>query len=172
MQISVPANKAVEIAKRMLKNPEVRACGLGARDTLRLEAGMCLYGHELNEDTTPKSANLVWVVGKRRKEEGGFLGDKVILPELKGETKQKRVGFLIQGPPAREGATVHAKGSDQQIGTVTSGTFSPSLSKAIGMAYVDTAFSKLETEVDIKVRDRKYPAKISKMPFVPNQYKK
>jgi aminomethyltransferase len=162
----------VEIAWAILADPNVKPCGLGARDSLRLEAGLCLYGHDINEETTPKTANLLWAIGKPRKEKGGFIGDHIIIPELKVETKQRRVGLNIQGAPAREGAPIIDPATNKKIGVVTSGTFSPILKQAVAMAYVDTPFSKVDTAVQVEVRGKLNPAKVVKMPFVPTNYKK
>lgn len=102
-EISVPAEKSVKLAEALLANNDVKLCGLGARDSLRLEAGLCLYGHDINDTTTPKSANLVWAVPKARREKGGFLGDHIILPEINKplETATRRIGLTIEGAPAR-----------------------------------------------------------------------
>jgi len=170
-EISVENKNAIALARKLLSNPEVHPIGLGARDTLRLEAGLCLYGHDLNDDISPVEGSLSWLIGKRRKADGGFLGSDVILRQLKDGVGKKRVGFEVQGPPPREGATVHAKNGDQ-IGVMTSGTHSPSLKKAVGMGYVATPSSKIGTEVLVKVRGKSYPATVAKMPFVPSNYKR
>jgi len=173
-EIAIP-NAAIEkVARQMLTFSDVQFIGLGARDSLRLEAGMCLYGHELNENITPKQAALSWVVAKRRREEGGFLGAENILKELKNEkpVTSLRVGILIEGSPARENATIHDPANGKQIGHVTSGTFSPILKKAIAMGYVENAYSKAETPVHVQVRGKMVPSKVVKLPFVPSKYKK
>jgi len=172
-EISVPHESAVEFSKDLLANSSVKASGLGARDTLRLEAGLCLYGHDLNEDITPVEGSLLWVIGKKRRETGGFLGADKILAQISGKdpVKQKRVGLITQGPPAREGATLHDKSTDQQIGHITSGTLSPVLKKNIAMGYVNTSAAKIGTELTVKVRGKPYGAQIAKMPFVPTKYK-
>jgi aminomethyltransferase len=171
-EISIPNDKVEMVARKFLNHKEVLPAGLGPRDTLRLEAGLCLYGHELNEKITPKQAALVWTIGKRRREEGGFLGAEKILAELKGNVPSLRVGLIVDGPPARDGVTIHDPQSKKQIGYVTSGTMSPTLKKPIAMGYVDTAFSKVDTDIEVFVRGKYYPAKIVKMPFVPTRYKK
>lgn len=175
-EISVDHGNAVKLAKKLLAYGDgsiVKPTGLGPRDTLRLEAGLCLYGHDLDENITPVEGSLTWLIGKRRKEKGGFLGSDKILSQLKNPSPniQKRVGFIFNGPPAREGATVHDK-SDKQIGRITSGTFSPILKQALGMGYVEAPFSKVGTEVVVKVRGKGYPSTVAKMPFVPTNYKK
>jgi len=132
-EISIPSQATEQIAQTLLEDQDVKPCGLGARDSLRLEAGLCLYGHDLDEDTTPKQANLVWTISKRRAEDGGFIGSDVILKELPGKINdllKRRVGLFVEGSPAREGATVHDPATGQQIGVVTSGTFSPVLKKS------------------------------------------
>ena len=116
--------------------------GLGARNTLRLESGLCLYGHDINDITTPIEASLKWVIGKRRKTHGNFLGFDIIKGQIENDSKIKRVGFSIEsGPPAREGTIILKDG--KEIGKVTSGTFSPILKKPIGMGYVNTESSKV-----------------------------
>eukprot|EP01117_Protostelium_nocturnum_P010207 TRINITY_DN3655_c0_g1_i1.p1 TRINITY_DN3655_c0_g1~~TRINITY_DN3655_c0_g1_i1.p1 ORF type:complete len:409 (+),score=165.63 TRINITY_DN3655_c0_g1_i1:155-1228(+) len=171
-EISVAHEGAVDFAKLLLKDPEVHAAGLGSRDSLRLEAGLCLYGHDIDENTTPIEASLLWTIGKRRREEKNFLGANVIIPQIKGGVERKRIGLIVNGPPAREGTTIHDPKSDEEIGKITSGTHSPVLAKSIAMGYVKTPFSKLGTEVNVKVRGKTYPAAISKMPFVPTTYKR
>jgi aminomethyltransferase len=120
--------------------------GLGARDTLRLEAGLCLYGHELNEETSPIEAVLGWTISKRRKENGGFLGDAVVKKHLKEGVERKRVGFIVEGPPAREGVEIQTK-NGEKVGVITSGTHSPTLKKSLGQAYINSPHNKLETEL-------------------------
>jgi len=176
-EISVDHGNAIKLAKKLLafgNGSIVKPTGLGPRDTLRLEAGLCLYGHDLDENITPVEGSLTWLIGKRRKEKGGFLGSEKILGQLKSPSPsiQKRVGLVVNGPPAREGATVHDKSNEKQIGRITSGTFSPILKQAIGMGYVEAPYSKIGTEVVVKVRGKGYPSVISKMPFVPTNYKK
>eukprot|EP00456_Euglypha_rotunda_P091837 TRINITY_DN9663_c0_g1_i5.p1 TRINITY_DN9663_c0_g1~~TRINITY_DN9663_c0_g1_i5.p1 ORF type:complete len:256 (-),score=38.54 TRINITY_DN9663_c0_g1_i5:40-807(-) len=171
-EISIPNEHAVSVAKSLLGNSEVLPAGLGPRDSLRLEAGLCLYGHELNDTISPIEAGLAWLVDKRRRTEGGFLGSEHVLKQLKEGTKVKRVGLeVLKGAPAREGSDLLSS-SGEKIGHVTSGTFSPSLKKAIAMGYIQTSFAKPETEIQVKVRERVSPAKIVKVPFVPSRYYK
>jgi len=171
-EISIPTNTVDKIARALLKEKEVAPIGLGARDSLRLEAGLCLYGHDLDDQTTPKEANLVWTISERRQKEGGFIGSDVILsqiPQKLSEIKKRRVGLFVDGAPAREGATIHdAAGSE--IGKVTSGTMSPVLKKAIAVAYVKPPHFKLDSHVKVKVRGKLYDATVTKMPFVPTKY--
>jgi len=173
-EISIPHEKAVHVTKQLLSNSAVKAAALGPRDTLRLEAGLCLYGHDLNEDITPVEGSLLWVIGKKRRETGGFLGAEKILGQISGKVPvpEKRVGFYTQGPPAREGATLHDKSTDAQVGRITSGTLSPVLKKNIAMGYVNTPYSKLNTELVVKIRGKPHGAVVSKMPFVATKYKK
>eukprot|EP01132_Coremiostelium_polycephalum_P004555 gene4555-5676_t len=172
-EISVPSNKAVELAQILLKSGEIKPAGLGARDSLRLEAGLCLYGHDLNEDITPIEATLGWLLSKRRKEEGGFPGADIIKQQLKEGVSKKRVGITFDGPSAREGAKIIDPNTKAEIGTVTSGTISPRLKKSISMCYLSTPFSKNDTPVSVLSRTGKeIAATVTKMPFVPTNYKK
>jgi len=171
-EISIPKDHAVAVTKKILDQPEVQPSGLGVRDSLRLEAGLCLYGHDLNDEISPIQAQLSWLIGKRRRDKGGFLGSDLILRELKDGPKMKRVGLTVEkGAPAREGAEIlDEKGNN--IGTVTSGTVSPSLKKAIAMGYINSASSKTGTPIQVKVRGKNGAAVVTKMPFVPTKYHK
>jgi aminomethyltransferase len=173
-EISVTDKNAVALCDLLLKNPEVKMAGLGARDTLRLEAGLCLYGHYMDNTTTPIEASLKWVIGKRRKVSGGFPGYDKIKGQMDTEPSIKRVGFIIEsGAPAREESKIFTpEDTSSPIGQVSSGTFSPCLKKPIGMAYVETKFSKLGTVLKVQVRNKENEIKISKMPFVPQRYYK
>ena len=148
--------------------------GLAVRDSLRLEAGLSLYGHDLSDDTTPVEAGLAWLVSKRRRAEGGYLGHDVIAAQLKQGVQRKRVGLaVLSGAPVREGAEVRgAEEGEGRVGTVTSGGYSPCLKRAIAMAYVDTAKSKLGTRLHVSVRGKLSEAEVVKMPFVPSRYYK
>jgi len=169
-EISIPQGHAVAVTKQILAQPEVQPAGLGVRDSLRLEAGLCLYGHDLSDNITPVQANLTWLIGKRRREKGGFLGSDIIRKELKDGPPIKRVGLVVEkGAPAREGAEI-LDSQGNPIGHVTSGTVSPSLKKAIAMGYVKSSFAKTDTPVQVKVRGKTNPAVVSKMPFVPTKY--
>jgi aminomethyltransferase len=169
-EISLAADRASEFAERLLGEPEVVPIGLGARDTLRLEAGLCLYGHDINETTTPVSAGLAWTIGKRRRVEGGFPGAARVLAELTSPPPRRRVGIRPDGrAPAREGsAIVDAAGN--AIGTVTSGGFSPTLNAPIAMGYVDRTHTAPDTALSVVVRDVARPARVAPMPFVPTRY--
>ena len=171
-EISVPADQADALARKLLAQNDVEAIGLGARDSLRLEAGLCLYGHDIDETTTPVEAALTWSIGKRRREEGGFPGADVILGQIKNGAPRKRVGILPDGrAPAREGTEIQAP-DGTSIGTITSGGFGPSLEAPLAMGYVTTEHAAAGSAVNVVVRGKALPAKTAKMPFVPNGYKR
>jgi aminomethyltransferase len=172
-EISVPSENAVDLAKAILEKSEdkVRLTGLGARDSLRLEAGLCLYGNDMEQHITPVEAGLSWAIGKRRRAEGGFLGADVILKQLQEGPKIRRVGMFTQGPPAR-GHSELVSSSGEKIGEVTSGGFSPCLKKNIAMGYVKSGLHKAGTEFKVVVRGKSYDAVVTKMPFVPTKYYK
>jgi aminomethyltransferase len=168
-EISVPAEAAEAIATRLCEEPEVRPIGLGARDSLRLEAGLPLYGHDLDPETSPVEAGLLFGINKRRRAEGGFMGAERVLREIAQGPARKRVGLALEGRlAAREGAEVYA-GPDK-VGVVTSGGFAPSLNHPIAMAYVGPGQAALGTELEIDVRGKRLPARVVAMPFVPNRY--
>ena len=168
-EISVPAEAAARVANALLGEPEVKPIGLGARDSLRLEAGLPLYGHDLGLETDPASADLGFAITKRRRAEGGFPAAETILKHLAEGAPTKRIGLLVEGRlPAREGATIHA--GSEQVGTVTSGGFSPSLDRPIAMGYVAAAHAAPGTELEIKVRGKRLAATVTPMPFVPHNY--
>jgi aminomethyltransferase len=169
-EISLPATAAAALAERLLAEPEVRPAGLGARDSLRLEAGLCLWGHDIDETTSPVEADLGWAIGRRRRAEGGFPGAAVILRQLAEGPARKRVGIRPEGPvPAREAAPiVDAEGRD--IGRVTSGGFGPSIGGPIAMGYVETAHAAPGTALTLVVRGAARPAHVVALPFVPHRY--
>ncbi|CAK4072448.1 unnamed protein product [Aphanomyces euteiches] len=169
-EVSVPSSQVESFTRQLLKDERVLEAGLGARDSLRLEAGLCLHGHDITPETTPIEGALAWTMSKRRREEGGFPGADIILDQLNNKTfTKKRVGFTVEGAPAREGAEVYNTAGDL-IGQVTSGTLSPTLKQAIGMMYVTKGHFKIGTDVQIKVRNKMQPAKVAKMPFVEARY--
>jgi len=169
-EVSVPAAKAADLWNLFLQQPEVRPAGLAVRDSLRLEAGLCLYGHELNEDITPVEAGLAWLINKRRRADGGFPGFDVIRRQLESGVQRKRVGAIIKkGSPARENAPVQAD-DGQLLGVVTSGGYSPVLKAPIVMAYVSTPFAKEGTNLSIEVRGKLSTAEVVKLPFVAARY--
>lgn len=168
-EIAVPAENAAELADQICAQPQVKPVGLGARDSLRLEAGLPLYGHEMNAGVDPVSADLLFGINKRRRREGGFLGSDEVLSLVANGTPTRRVGLLIEGRmAAREGAKVFS--GETEVGTVTSGGFSPSLERPIAMALVATEHTTLGTQLTIDVRGRKLGATVAPMPFVPHRY--
>jgi len=174
-EISVRAQDAVPLAKLLLasKTASVQPCGLGARDSLRLEAGLCLYGHDLDENINPVQGALVWTIGppgSRRRLEPTFLGAHNILTKEGKPIKvdKKRVGLSGHKTPAREGAKIFQ--GDQEVGVVTSGTVSPCLNVPLAMGYVATEFAKAGTELSIEVRGKRVTTQVAKMPFVPTRY--
>jgi aminomethyltransferase len=169
-ELSVAPEHALALAERLLAEPEVAPTGLGARDTLRLEAGLCLYGHDIDTTTTPIAAALAWTIGKRRREEGGFPGVARILKELTEPPPRRRVGIRPDGrAPAREGSAIVDEAGNL-IGEVTSGGFGPSLGAPIAMGYVARPQSDPGTALDLIVRDVARPARVAPMPFVPTRY--
>ena len=169
-EISVRADKVAIINERLLAHPEVKPIGLGARDSLRLEAGLCLYGHELDVTTSPVEASIQWSIQKRRREEGGFPGFERISRELKEGPSRKRVGLLPEGrAPAREGTEITTE-DGVKIGVVTSGGFGPTLNGPCAMGYVETQHAAIGTKVHLMVRGTAMPASIVAMPFVPHRF--
>ena len=165
-------NESVENFIKLLSDKGAKPIGLGARDTLRLEAGLCLYGHELNQDISPVQANLKWAISKRRREEGGFKGWEKIKNDLQNGVSKIRVGIKPSGRIiAREGTKIFSK-SGEEIGIITSGTFGPSVNSPVAMGYVNSKFSEIENEILIEVRGKKYEAKVSKLPFYKKNYVK
>jgi aminomethyltransferase len=168
-EISLPAADAVKIATLLCNEPEVEPIGLGARDSLRLEAGLPLYGHDLDTETDPVSARLLFGLAKSRRETGGWMGHATCAKMLADGSPTKRVGLKVDGRmPAREGALVFS--GDTEIGRVTSGGFSPTLGYPIAMAYVASDYAKKDTELQIEVRNKRLDAVVTPMPFVPNNY--
>ena len=171
-EISVSARYAERVARALLAEPEVLPIGLGARDSLRLEAGLCLYGHDVDETIDPVEANLAFAIGKRRKTEKDFPSAEKIVSALSNGAAKKRVGIRPLGQaPAREGTEIADK-QGRIIGRITSGGFGPSLNAPVAMGYVEAQFSADGTEIDLLVRGRAMPARVSPMPFVPHRYKR
>jgi aminomethyltransferase len=174
-EISVPQEKAIALADLFLNEkcggtePVTKMAGLGCRDTLRLECGMCLYGHELNETISPVEAQLSWLIGKRRKKEGGFYGCDRIKWQMKEGVPVKRCGFVTQGMTAREETEILDE-SGSNVGKVTSGTYSPTLKKPIGMAYVRVPSNKVGTNLQVVIKGKEQPVTIQKLPFVETKY--
>ncbi|KAL0133803.1 hypothetical protein PUN28_001047 [Cardiocondyla obscurior] len=169
-EISVHANDAIGLVERILEVPDVKLAGLGARDSLRLEAGLCLYGHDINEDTTPVEADLTWLVAKRRRAETNFPGAQQILKQIKTGATKKRVGLLLgQGPPAREGAPILTP-EGERVGRVTSGGPSPTLGRPIAMGYMPPDLAQFGGGVLVEVRGKTYKGTVTKLPFVKAKY--
>ena len=167
--ISVAADQAERLAGRLMAEIEIKPIGLGARDSLRLEAGLPLYGHDLSPDVDPVSAGLEFAISKARRKAGGFPGAQRILKLLADGTPTRRVGLALEGRmAAREGAPVFA--GDTQVGHVTSGGFSPTLGHPIAMAYVKSEQASDGTALEIEVRGKRLPARVVPMPFVPHRY--
>lgn len=168
-EISTPADATERIARALLAEPEVKPVGLGARDSLRLEAGLCLYGHDIDTSTTPVEAGLTWSIGKERRTAGGFPGAAVVLRQLAEGAPRKRVGLLPEGKAiAREGADIAVAG--KLVGKVTSGGFSPTLGRAVAMGYVERPHAANGNKVELVVRGKPVPAEIVAMPFVKHAY--
>ncbi|PRA71616.1 glycine cleavage system protein T [Pseudomonas sp. MYb187] len=173
-EISVPADQAEALARRLLAEPEVAAIGLGARDSLRLEAGLCLYGHDMNAQTTPIEASLLWAISKVRRADGGraggFPGAEQIFAQQQNGVARKRVGLLPQErTPVREEAEIVDE-AGTVIGKVCSGGFGPTLAGPVAMGYVDSAYTAVDTPVWAIVRGKRVAMKVSKMPFVAQRY--
>ncbi|MGB1289813.1 MAG: glycine cleavage system aminomethyltransferase GcvT [Porticoccaceae bacterium] len=173
-EISIDPKSCSVVVDALLANQAVRWVGLGARDSLRLEAGLCLYGHDMNTETSPVEASLLWSISKSRRsggnKQGGFLGADRILEDIAAGASQKRVGFVVEGrAPVREGAEIIDQNGNQ-IGTITSGGFSPSLQMPIAMGYIATEFSAVDTQVNAVVRGKSRPLTVSALPLVPQRY--
>ena len=174
-EISIPSADAERLTRLFLAQPEIEAIGLGARDSLRLESGLCLYGHDLDNSTTPLEGSLIWAISACRRaggeRAGGFPGADKILDQISNKNwTRKRVGLLGAGrAPIREGAELFdAEGN--KIGMVTSGTYGPTIEAPVAMGYVETAFSALDTQVFAEVRGKKLPMTVSRMPFIEQRY--
>ena len=171
-EITVPAASAEKLARALLEEQEVQPAGLGARDTLRLEAGLCLYGNDIDETTTPIEAGLAWSIGRRRREEGGFPGAKKILAQLSNGSPRKFVGILPEGRSvARAPAEIRTEAGNI-IGEVTSGGFGATYGGPIAMGYVESAYAVPGTSIAVIVRDKPIVARIAALPFVPHNYYK
>lgn len=174
-EISVPASHADALARLLLADEAVEWIGLGARDSLRLECGLCLYGHDLDETTTPVEASLLWGISKNRRSDGeragGFPGSELILEQISTKNvSRKRIGLIGQSKaPVREGTKLF-DADDNEIGVVTSGTYGPSIAKPVAMAFVKPEFIALDTEIFAEVRGKKLAMIVSKMPFVAQSY--
>ncbi|GAA6152779.1 glycine cleavage system aminomethyltransferase GcvT [Pseudoteredinibacter isoporae] len=173
-EISVANDSAEALAKRLLDCDEVQPIGLGARDSLRLEAGLCLYGHDMNTQTSPIEASLIWSISKSRRRDGakaaGFLGAERVLTDIEQGVSRKRVGFLVEGRlPVREGAGIFNE-EGHQVGEITSGGFGPSINAPVAMGYVPLSLAKPDTKLIAKVRNKDIVITVAKTPFVPQRY--
>ncbi|PTQ66981.1 glycine cleavage system aminomethyltransferase GcvT [Celeribacter persicus] len=177
-EISIPADMAVTVAEKLVAMDEVEPIGLGARDSLRLEAGLCLYGHDIDTTTSPVEGNIAWAIQKVRRwggaRAGGFPGAGRILSELENGVSNKRVGLLPQGrAPMREGTPLFASAeSADQIGVITSGGFGPSVERPVAMGYLPSAYSVDGTEVFAELRGKRLPVTVAPMPFRTSTYKR
>lgn len=169
-EISIHQSHVAALADALVADDRVKAAGLGARDSLRLEAGLPLYGHDLTQDTDPVSAGLGFALAKSRRQGGGYIGHAPSMARLEdGGTASRRVGLALDGRlPAREGAQVYS--GEALVGTVTSGGFSPTLGHPVAMAYVETDCAQPGTQLDIEVRGKRLPARVVPLPFVPHKY--
>tara|TARA_B100001248_G_scaffold78140_1_gene56405 strand:- start:41 stop:1147 length:1107 start_codon:yes stop_codon:yes gene_type:complete len=170
-EISI-SNNYVDKLTRELINKGSKLIGLGARDTLRLEAGLCLYGHELDKNKTPVEANLKWAISKERISKGGFIGSDIIIKQLNNGVSKIRVGIKPEGRIIAREKTKIFNQSDVNIGEITSGTFGPSVNGPVAMGYVENEFSKKNTKVFLEVRGKKYPASVCSLPFYKKSYVK
>ena len=171
-EISMPSKMAEEIAETILRHEDAELIGLGARDSLRLEAGLCLYGQDLKETTTPVEANLGWTVGKRRRQEGGFPGSEIIIRQLKDGVSTRRYGLRPDGrAPARAGTEIFDL-EDNKIGAISSGGFGPTVGAPIAMAYIDSPSIETGSKVSVLVRDNLLPATIVALPFITPNYRR
>ena len=169
-ELSIPADRAEDAARLLLDEPEVLPIGLGARDSLRLEGGLCLYGHDIDETTTPIEADLVWTISKRRRTDGGFPGDAIIKNQIANGPARKRVGILPDGKaPAREGTEIQDT-TGRAVGMITSGGYGPSADRPVAMGYVEAACAAPGTALQLIVRGKALPARVAPMPFVPHRY--
>jgi aminomethyltransferase len=177
-EISVPAGNAEELARALLAEADVQPIGLGARDSLRLEAGLCLYGHDIDTTTTPVEAALEWSVQKIRRpggqRAGGFLGAEKILAQFGAGAPRRRVGLRPEGrAPVREGASLFAdEAANEPVGKVTSGGFGPTLNAPVAMGYLPVALAATDTKVFAEVRGQRLALRVAATPFVKNTYKR
>ncbi|MDE0146892.1 MAG: glycine cleavage system aminomethyltransferase GcvT [Rhodospirillaceae bacterium] len=171
-EISLPAHHAAALAEALLACDGVAPAGLGARDSLRLEAGLCLYGHDIDLTTTPVEAGLAWSIGKRRRAEGGFPGDGTILDQLRNGPARRRIGLRLEGrAPAREGAEI-CTADGAPVGRVTSGGFGPTVGGPVAMGYVAAGHAAPGTPLALTVRGRALPARVACLPFIAPGYRR
>jgi aminomethyltransferase len=171
VEISMPAAGAEALARLLLAQPEVAPAGLGARDSLRLEAGLCLYGSDLDENTTPVEAGLTWTIGKRRKLEGGFIGAEAIMEQLFAGPTRVRVGIRPEGRAPARAHTIIVDETNNEIGEITSGGFGPSVGGPVAMGYVTPDYAADGTAIGLVIRGKIHPARVAPLPFVPKGWK-
>lgn len=169
-ECSIPNESLVTLGEKFLSHSDVWLGGLGARDALRLEAGLCLYGNDITDDISPIEAGLTWTIGKSRRADCAFLGGDRIKKELAEGVTKKRIGLFTEGPPARAHSALTNPETGETIGEVTSGAFSPNLGKNIAMGYLNLPFNKKETPVKVSIRNKQYNGVVTGMPFVPTKY--
>lgn len=170
-EISVANKDALKLAEALTAHQRVKLAGLGPRDSLRLEAGLCLYGNDLDETITPVEAGLAWTISKKRRETFDFLGGEMIKQQLKDGVPRRRVGFVSSGAPARQHSEI-LTADGKKVGEITSGAYSPCLKKNVAMGYVDRPHDKVGTQLKLSVRGKLNDATVTKMPFVPTPYYK
>ena len=171
VELAVAVGELETVARALLADSRVIPAGLGARDTLRLEAGLCLYGNDLDETITPVEADLVWSIQKRRRTEGGFLGDDTILQQIAEGPARRRVGIAANGRrPIRDGATLRTAGDDLAVGHVSSGGHGPTVAGPVAMGYVAVAHAEVGTELIAEVRGKDVACTVAALPFVPHRY--
>ena len=169
-EIVVDGADGIKIANMILSHDDVKPIGLGARDSLRLEAGLCLYGHDIDNTISPIEAGLQWILSKRRRQEGGFMGEERIISELEAGALKMRVGLIPEGrAPAREGSKIYNK-DNNEIGVITSGGFGPTVEKPIAMGYVTRDHCQLGTKLYVDIRGKQQIWRVIDMPFVPHRY--
>ncbi len=169
-EISIPADSAEDLVRTLLADDRVEMAGLGARDTLRLEAGLCLYGQDIDETTTPIEAGLNWTIAKRRREEGGFPGANVIVSQIADGPARRLVGIRPEGRvPARAGTTINTV-DGKPLGEITSGAFGPTTGGPVAMGYVAAGSSDVGTAVQLDIRGKAVPATVTTLPFTPRRY--
>lgn len=172
-EIAIPADKARDFVTALLKNPDVAPIGLGARDTLRLEAGLCLYGNDITESVTPAEAGITFAISKRRREEASFPGAAAVLSGINNGTDIRLAGVKVDSKiPVRHGDEVLATESGEKVGEITSGSFSPTLNYPIALALIDDAFAAKGTKLQVKGRRENIPVTVTPLPFVPHHYHK
>jgi len=176
-EIGMANDDCETVARALLEQAEVEPIGLGARDSLRLEAGLCLYGHDITDETTPVEASLLWALSRSRRADGarpgGYPGADIIMQHIAEGTARKRVGLQPEGrAPVREGAVLLDSEGGREIGSVTSGGFGPGVNRPIAMGYVETAFRDIGTSVVAMVRGKPHPVSVAKLPFSPHNYRR